>query len=164
MKLILPIAVMLFSVSFLIAQPVNQQVIASSGSYTNNGNVALSTTVGEPVITTLSISNTTLTQGFQQPNYEVISNVLENTESNLKVKVYPNPSNGLIQIEITNDQGEQAQLNVTDVLGKILFNQSLNFSKTNSVNLNQLASGNYFFSITDTQGKLLSTHKIQKVN
>lgn len=152
------------TVSFVMAQPIKQQVLASSGSYYYNGNISLSNTVGEPVTATLFVASTTLTQGFQQPNYEVISNVLESTESNLKVKVYPNPSSGLIQIEITNDQGKQAQLNITDVLGKILFNQSLNFSETNAVNLSHLASGNYFFSITDAQSKLLSTHKIQKVN
>lgn len=152
------------TVSLIIAQPIKQQVLASSGSYYYNGNVSLSNTVGEPVTATLSAASTTLTQGFQQPNYEVISNVLESTESNLKVKVYPNPSIGLIQIEITNDQGKHAQLNITDVLGKMLLIQNLNFSETNTVNINHLASGNYFFRITDAQGKLLSTHKIQKVN
>lgn len=151
-------------VSFVIAQPIKQQVVASSGSYYDNGNVSLSNTVGEPVTPTLSVSATILTQGFQQPHYDVISSVLENTNSNLKISVYPNPTENNIFIDILSEQGEAAQLTVTDVLGKLLLNQNLVFNKTNAINLNHLASGQCFFSITDTQGKLLSTHKIQKVN
>lgn len=151
-------------VSFVIAQPIKQQVIASAGSYTDNGSISLSTTVGEPVTAILSVSATILTQGFQQPHYDVISSVLENTKGNLKISVYPNPTENDIFIDILSEQGEAAQLTVTDVLGKMLLIQNLNFNETNSVNLNHLASGQYFFRITDTQGKLLSTHKIQKVN
>lgn len=160
---ILTTALMLFA-AILFAQSTSPQVIATSGSYTNNGTIGLSTTVGEPVTATLSVSGTTLTQGFQQPHYDVISSVLENTNSNLQISVYPNPTENNIYIDISSEQGEEAQLTVTDVLGKLLLNQNLVFNESNSVNLNHLASGQYFFRITDIQGKLLSTHKIQKVN
>lgn len=164
MKQNLLTVLLLFFISFLRSQPNNQQVIASSGSYTNNGNISLSTTVGEPVILTLSVTSTKLTQGFQQPYYKITNNVTVNGNENLKVIIYPNPTYERIIIDLANDISEHAKLNVSDELGKVLFSQSLKFNELNTVNLTHLASGQYFFSITDTEGNILSTHKIQKIN
>jgi len=155
---------LLFFAALMYGQPTSQQVIASSGSYMSNGNISLSTTVGEPVTATFSVSTTTLTQGFQQPHYDIETSIIEKGNSGISIHVYPNPTERNIFIDIASEQGESAQLSVTDVSGKMILNQNLIFSERNVVNLNHLASGQYFFRVTDAQGKLLSTHTIQKVN
>lgn len=139
-----------------------QQVVASSGSYFSNGNVSLSSTVGETVTTTLS-ANTILTQGFQQPEYEVLSSVATNTESRIQVQVYPNPGSSSIFIDIKSEISETALLHISDIHGKKLRTQSLSSNITNMVTLNELANGQYFFSITDEIGKRISIHTIQKI-
>lgn len=154
---------LLFFLSVLKAQS-RQQVLASSGSFTSNGNVSLSTTVGEPVIFTFSIPSTKLTQGFQQPYYKTDSVVSLNGIDIVKVFVYPNPSSERIVIDLTDCDSELAKLNVTDVLGKTLFSQRLKVNELNTVYLNNLESGQYFFNVIDSKGNLLSTHKIQKIN
>jgi len=156
-------ALMLF-VATISAQSTSPQVIASSGSFSSNGNISLSTTVGETATTTLSISTTTLTQGFQQPEYDVINSVVETVSKSLQIKVYPNPAESNITIDIVSDENSNAKLTVVDMLGKVLLQQPLSFNTANAVNLNHLPSGQYAFKITDTKGTLLSTHQIQKVN
>ncbi len=163
MKQTLVTVLLLFFFSLLKAQS-RQQVLASSGSFTSNGNVSLSTTVGEPVIFTFSIPSTKLTQGFQQPYYETDSVVSLSGIDIVKVFVYPNPSSELIVIDLTDCDIELAKLNVTDVLGKTLFSQRLKVNELNTVYLNNLESGQYFFNVIDSKGNLLSTHKIQKIN
>lgn len=150
-------------VAIIFAQPIKQQVIASSGSYYENGSISLSTTVGEPVITTLIATNNTLTQGFQQPVYDIGVGVIEAKGKALQIKVFPNPTESTITIDLVSDENESAQLMVVDMLGKVLHQQKLSFNTPNAVNLNQLASGQYAFKITDSKGTLLSTHQVQKI-
>ncbi len=143
-------------------QPV-QQVIASLGSYSNNGTVSLSTTVGEAIITTHSSNSSVLTQGFQQPEYFIISSINETLGETLQIKVYPNPSAGNINIDLKNNHSEQVFLTVTDMLGQIVLKQNLLINTINQVDLQEEANGQYVFGITDKSGVLLSTHHVQKI-
>ncbi len=156
------ITFMLFA-AIIFAQSTIPQVISSLGNFSDNGNFSLSATVGETITSTLNAGNTTLTQGFQQPEYEIINSVIESEGKLLQIKVYPNPTESNITVNILSDEQDVAQLIVIDVLGKVLFQQALSFNKDNIVNLNHLASGQYAIKITDTKGVLLSTHQVQKI-
>ena len=154
----------MFFVSFIMAQSTSPQVIASTGSFSENGSISLSTTVGEPAITTLTVGNTILTQGFQQPEYDIEVSVIEAKGKALQIKVYPNPTESNITIDLVSDENDTALLIVVDMLGKVLHQQNLSFNTGNAVNLNHLASGQYAFKITDSKGTLLSTHQVQKIH
>ncbi len=65
-KLILSIT--LLSIATLgFSQQITRSVVASSGNYSTNSGVNISSTIGEAMVTTLSSGSFTLTQGFQQP-------------------------------------------------------------------------------------------------
>lgn len=51
----------------LVAQTLDQQVIATAGNYSEAGGVSVSWTLGECVIATFESDDIILTQGFQQP-------------------------------------------------------------------------------------------------
>ncbi len=152
-----------FTLSMLTLFCCAQQVIASAGSYNNNGSVSLSTTIGETVIATYVAANTTLTQGFQQPTYIVINSIAESSGELLQIKVYPNPTAGNIAIDLKNIQGDGMALTVTDLQGKIVLRQNMFTNTINAVDLQHEANASYLFIITDKNGGLLSTHQVQKI-
>jgi hypothetical protein len=68
-------------------------------------------------------------------------------------KIYPNPTNGLINININNYVGE-LQIKVYDLNGRQVYNQNVNnFNNTNTVDLESLSTGIYVLKL---QGKNLN--------
>ena len=57
---------LLFVCYSALPQQISRSVIASGGEYSANGNITISSTVGEPMINILASSSNILTQGFQQ--------------------------------------------------------------------------------------------------
>ncbi|QQS30802.1 MAG: hypothetical protein IPM47_07715 [Sphingobacteriales bacterium] len=65
------------SFSFILqAQSLSHQVMASGGTSTSNGGYSIAYTIGESVTTTISAGNNILTQGFHQPDLEMIVKLL----------------------------------------------------------------------------------------
>ncbi|MEL7122357.1 MAG: gliding motility-associated C-terminal domain-containing protein [Bacteroidota bacterium] len=64
----------------LQSQSVDPKVVSSSGNHHDNGSVKLSWTLGQLSVTTLSNTQNTLTQGFQQP-YDLCTNVVNTNDS-----------------------------------------------------------------------------------
>jgi hypothetical protein len=59
------------------------------------------------------------------------------------LKVYPNPSNGILNLEVS---GDSYTLSITDISGRVLKNSLINDSKT-SIDIREFPSGVYFLSI-----------------
>lgn len=63
-------------------------------------------------------------------------------------KVYPNPTNGLLNIRINNFTGK-ASINVIDINGRTVYsNVNSDFNVESSINLNNLSSGMYIIKVT----------------
>lgn len=62
-------------------------------------------------------------------------------------KIYPNPTNGLLNINI-NDYIGDLQINVYDLNGRQVYNQNVtNFNNTNAINLGSLSAGIYVLKL-----------------
>ena len=59
----------------LYAQEIERQVIGSTSNESSNGNITISSTVGEPAILTKTNGVIIITEGFQQPIIVTISEV-----------------------------------------------------------------------------------------
>lgn len=81
--------------------------------------------------------------------YDYIYTGIETKESLGEIKVYPNPSTNLLNISSPNN--EQLKICLYDTSSKNIFEQ--NFTKTTSINIEHLAKGIYFFSISDRNGQ-----------
>ena len=68
------------------------------------------------------------------------------------IKIYPNPSNGLINIVVS----EKSDINVYDVTGKLIDNFKIN---SNEIKSFHQSAGMYFVQITDIHGKV-TTEKV----
>lgn len=69
---------------------------------------------------------------------------IQNLPANIQLKVYPNPAQNSLFVEISNSD-EVFEIELTNTLGEKLLNKKF-FSKT-SLDVSQFALGNYFYSI-----------------
>jgi len=79
---------------------------------------------------------------------------LEEFAEDQNITVYPNPSNGLVSLNIINTQFESLQISITDVQGKIIFNHTEKnvigtFKK--EIDLQEQAKGLYFINVVGDQ-------------
>ena len=70
---------------------------------------------------------------------------------NIKILATPNPTSGLVNIDIPNWNDVQLNISVYDVLGKDILNKTINQRKT-QLDLSKLSSGIYILKIGDTCG------------
>jgi len=72
-------------------------------------------------------------------------------------KIYPNPSNGIINIEHQNNNFKHIQ--IINMQGKSIFENSTLYCKINN-NVRGISKGMYVISIKDEQGKIISRGKM----
>jgi len=141
------------------SQSIAMEVIASSGNfYTASDGTNLHWTLGE-VMTERFENDRVLTQGFHQ-NFVVVSNVFENSDQQIRVKAFPNPTANTLTIETESDMPLRATL--FDLYGRKVLEKKLDITK-DQLNLSQFSSGNYLLKVFNESG-LIQIFKIQKIN
>ena len=136
-----------------------QEVVSSGGKTQSASGYELSWTVGEAVTTTVSGGANTLTQGFQQSNLTITA-IGELLNSDLVLKVYPNPAQDFVVIQI-NKLENQLTLYLYDLSGNLLESKPISATETR-LNLNKYASGTYLLKLTRDSHQTLQTFKIIK--
>jgi len=147
--------------NFGFSQSLEQFVIGTSGADFSSSNVQLSWTLGETVINTFSTGNQQLTQGFHQTQLQV-SSVDKTEDPGFSAIVFPNPSHEIIIIQIESVQ-ELFEYVIYDVLGRALHHENVLDNQNTSINLNNLAAGNYLLKIISKDTNTFRTFKIQKL-
>ena len=163
--------IVLFTVTCVVlanAQSITPQVLSSGGGDNSNTNVGLSWTVGEPVIQTAVGASASVTQGFHQIHFEIIS-IEEHRELGYEVSVYPNPSTDIINIRLkfigkgSTPSGTKFNVVLTDNSGKILISNKLKNKLEHSIPMDKYSSGQYYLKITTADGGLLKSAQITKL-
>jgi hypothetical protein len=93
-------------------------------------------------------------------NASLAAGVSENTLDN-SLSIYPNPSNGLVNLNYSLETGAPVAVEVHNVLGERVFNMSTTASAglhTQFMDLSSLNDGLYFFTIT--AGDVKATRKV----
>ena len=136
---------------FSYSQETDQQVIASAGDHSKNGDYSLSWTIGETVISTGAGGDYVLTQGFHQGNLHVTKIIEEKISYDLEV--YPNPVSNILTIETTRAGISYQLLNIN---GKVLHNGKLDNTRE-EIDFSGFPPGTYILKTGEHQ-----THKIIK--
>ena len=87
------------------------------------------------------------------------SSIKEN-KTNIGVSIYPNPNNGNFTIFMADFNGNNNNIQVTDISGKLVHSESLNASQSN-INLNGLNKGIYFVKISDGTNQVVKRIVVQ---
>jgi len=152
------------AISLVYAQQTSQTVIASSGNYDQVNTVSIEWTLGELAVQSLEGSNIMLTEGFHQPQLDVIlvpPHVV--LSSQLKVTVSPNPTQGILYIKIRSELDKQAVLSLSTLDGRLVQKETIILSQGDiEWNLSKYYSGLYILTLHTKKGELLRSFKIIK--
>ena len=82
---------------------------------------------------------------------------------NVELNIFPNPTTAFIQVELSEMTGKEIQLQLHNVMGEILLNQSLDRTQTSlHVDLSHLSEGIYLVSILEN-GQNIASKRIVKI-
>jgi len=151
------IALLLLGIGF--NQGYAQQASIASGGDASGSGGSVAYSVGQIVYTTHTGSNGSVAQGVQQP-YEIsITLGLEETEINLNLSAYPNPTTNYLMLQIDNyDKALLYQL--YDISGKLLESNTIVASST-TITMEALPTATYLLKVTQNN-KEVKTFKIIK--
>lgn len=81
-----------------------------------------------------------------------------------KVKIYPNPTNGIFNIEIAEAQNMNYYLKLFNVIGEIIYTDEISgkSSINEQIDISQKAKGMYFLSVESDNGTIISRRIILK--
>ena len=108
----------------------------------------------------LNVNDVTLFPLWQQSNL-IVTGLVSSTGINLVndaaigMNVFPNPSNGIFQLNITVNKQDDYKLEVKDVLGRLVYTQpllGLNGNYKTTVDLQEQPKGVYFVSVSCSNG------------
>jgi len=108
MKKIIMIIMLFLASIHLQAQTIHRSVIGSAGNISSNGNIVLSSTIGEAITQTLTSSTHKITQGFQQ------GKKLDSTNLYLLIYLQGYYSNGYYMKPTLYNQGQSTDTIITD--------------------------------------------------
>jgi hypothetical protein len=143
-----------FAINAVHAQ---KSIVATGGTATGAGGTA-SFSVGQ--ISYKSPAGNLVSDGVQQP-YEIQALGKSDFDAiQLEMKVYPNPTEGELQLKISDSNLKNLTYQLFDVNGKNLASQSINLAET-AISLKNFNKGVYFLAVLK-QNKQIKNFKIIK--
>ncbi len=154
------------------AQVLSPSVLATSGSYTTAGSYTFSTTVGEmAAIQTVTGGGITLTQGFQQPQDELIGILEAENDGSGSFGIYPVPATDHLWFGYEFTDRGSVEVSMHDVTGRDIgytFSEAYSSGKSvHSLDCSAYASGQYMLTarFTTASGQVkVFTKKFQVIN
>lgn len=89
-------------------------------------------------------------------NYSVTvgTTAISNSLTANNVSIYPNPSNGKLFVEMGIKPGEKVYLEITDLSGKVIYNQNIISDKQVELDLTQIPTGLYLLKLRYQESQL----------
>ncbi|HZX73150.1 MAG TPA: T9SS type A sorting domain-containing protein [Cyclobacteriaceae bacterium] len=133
---------------FCLAQGSSPRVANTAGFDLAMNNLVVTSSIGEPAITTLTSSSYSITQGFLQPE------ILPCPDASLSY--YPNPAKDEITIEVFGCEMQIQSFQIIDIWGRLI--ATAKPTKDNKVNLTGLSQGVYVIRV------LLSNNVVNNIS
>ena len=137
--------ILLFITTASYAQ-LHHQMISSQGSTSKtDSGVVLTQTIGQQsVIGNNENQSLKIGQGYQQTNWSKI--ILEQTNPEFEVSIYPNPFDDNVNVQHNSD--EDITINIFNPAGMLVYTSVINVTGSiQTVNLEQLPSGVYLIHL-----------------
>jgi hypothetical protein len=143
----------------IFTQEISREIISSSGNYSDGSSEQLSWTLGDLATETYSSGDVKLTQGFQQPSYEVMT-TFKNHNYNFVMRVYPIPSSDFVTVEFEEIE-DDLKVVLFNLQGEVVINKIIE-SATITLDLNPLSPSEYILKIINKENDLIKSYKIVK--
>jgi Secretion system C-terminal sorting domain len=132
---------------------------ASGGDATGSGGT-VAYSVGQVVYTTNTSTSGTVSQGVQQA-YEIFTVGIKETELNISLSVFPNPTVDNLTLQISDYNNEKLSYQLYDIQGKLLNNGQVTAQQT-QIYTASLPAATYFIDIVNQENKKIQSFKIIK--
>jgi hypothetical protein len=153
----------LLSANYTFTQTISPKVISTAGGEFENPFAKISYTIGEPVTETIDANGATMTQGFQQNDFN-ITIVEELKEENIALNVFPNPAQDYIKIQLEKSSDKLLNCMLYDIAGNMLYKADIIKGTSHmEVNFTTYAIGCYLLKISSDTGSFSKTYKIEKI-
>ena len=136
-----------------------ENAVTTGGEVTGAGGTA-SYSVGQVVYTTNTGTNGSVAQGVQQA-YEIFTVGIKETELNISLSVYPNPTADNLTLQISDYNNEKLSYQLFDMQGKLLNNGQLTAQQT-QINTASFPPATYFINVVNKENKKIQSFKIIK--
>jgi hypothetical protein len=153
---------------FLIPGMAQQQsLLSTAGGYFQTTGYSLSWSLGETVTETWATDNHILTQGFQQSMLEPVGVTEPKNPNELGIVVFPNPTQGLVYVQVSPEQLTQPGFPnwyvLYDIQGKLLQQDPLK-QELLIIDLNLYSGAVYYLRLYNQESSTQSTFIIQKID
>ncbi|MEZ4771829.1 MAG: T9SS type A sorting domain-containing protein [Bacteroidia bacterium] len=149
----------------LQGQSLDRFVIGTTGAFGTNISHQIEYTVGELITPTITNSAVILNQGFHQSNPPYNTGIDPGT-SGISYVLYPNPTGETAFLELESAENIQLRLELWDSNGRMIplkpVIQPFSGKKQIELDLTTFSSGLYLLRISDQEGKLVKTLKLEK--
>ena len=146
------------------SQSIAPQSVNSGATNMSQSNGSLSFTVGEVVLLTQTdAAGNSLSSGFTSGATLSTIAVQEADARVLDVRVYPNPTTELVNIQLNHTTLEQVRVVVTDLQGKEVYSGTYaGITNVIGINTGAYSTGTYLLSLQSMKGQVLGTYQIVK--
>ena len=152
------LSVLLLGLGLTTAQA--QQATTATGGDASGSGGSVAYSVGQVVYTTNTSTSGTVSQGVQQA-YEIFTTGINETELNISLSVYPNPTANNLTLQIQDYKNEKLWYKLFDMQGKLVNNGQVTAQQT-QINTSSLAAATYFIHIVNQENKQVQSFKIIK--
>ena len=151
------LSVLLLSISITVQA---QQATTASGGDASGSGGTVAFSVGQVVCTANTNASGTVSQGVQQP-FEIFTLGVKETELNISLKAFPNPTLDNLTLQISDYNNEKLLYKLYDMQGKLLNNGQILTQQT-KIEMTSLPTATYFINVVNQQNKKVKTFKIIK--
>ena len=138
-------------------------VLAAAGGFEVGQNITLEWTLGETFVESVTTRANWFTEGFHQPLLSA-SPLSPSAARGYEIKIYPNPTEELLNIFIKTPEEEKLKLTLVDVTGKTIYTQWLPLSTPElQLNLKNIPEGMYMLSLISPKGYRINSYKVIKL-
>jgi hypothetical protein len=150
----------LLALGMLWADLNAQESITSCGGDASGSGGYVAYSIGQVIYTNNNSANGSVAQGVQHA-YEIYSVVINETELNIYVNIFPNPTLDNLTLQINDFNNEKLSFELFDTQGKLLMKEQILAKKT-QLNTNNLPRASYFVNIINQENQKVHSFKIIK--
>jgi Secretion system C-terminal sorting domain len=148
----------------VFSQQLSHQVLVPVAGLTDDSKLSYSQTVGETAVEIVGCNDYIFTQGFQQPDIKLSH---EEAPKGTGVKVYPNPVDDYVTVELFGESGRVLRIEIIDITGTVILADRKTFNDQywykEKYNIDNLIRGFYLVRVFAEDGFLNLTFKIEKI-